>query len=111
MAVPQPARQAGHMSTQAHTTSLDHALRRARRAGPGSIVEVVDRAGRRTRFALVAQAPEPAPRPVTLGSAEGRALVGARAGDALRIPAENGRPRRVSVVAVTPAGAPAEDAA
>jgi transcription elongation GreA/GreB family factor len=91
------------MSTQAHTTSLDQALRRARRAGPGSTVEVVDRAGRRTIYEIVAQPPGPAPRPVTLDSAEGRALVGTRAGDALTIPAANGRPRRVSVVDVTPA--------
>jgi transcription elongation GreA/GreB family factor len=84
------------------TTSLDEALSRARRAGPGSIVEVVDRAGRRTRFEIVTQAPDPAPRRVTLGSAEGRALLGARAGDALTIPGENGRPRRVSVASISP---------
>ena len=91
MAVTSPARDAGDMSTPPHT------------AGPGSTVEVVDRAGRRTSYEIVARLPVPAPRPVTLDSAEGLALLGARPGDALTIPAENGRPRRVSVVGVTPA--------
>jgi transcription elongation GreA/GreB family factor len=83
------------------TNSLDEALRRARRAGPGSTVEVVDRFGRSTVYEIVAQPPGPAPRPVTLDSAEGRALVGVRPGDVVTIPAENGRPRRVSVVDVS----------
>jgi transcription elongation GreA/GreB family factor len=90
------------MSAQLHTMGLDEALRRARRAGPGATVEVVDRAGRRTVYELVAQSPAPAPRQVTIGSAEGLALLGAQPGDALTIPTANGRPRRVAVVGVTP---------
>jgi transcription elongation GreA/GreB family factor len=104
MAVPSAARHAVAMSMQAATTTLDAALRRARRAGLGSTVEVVDRAGRTTVYEIVAQRPGPAPRPVTLDSAEGLALLGVRPGDAVTIPAENGRHRRVSVVDVTPAG-------
>jgi transcription elongation GreA/GreB family factor len=105
IAVPSPARHAGDMTTQAHTMSLDEALERTQRAGPGSTVEVVDRAGRRTIYEIVTQPPCTAPRPVTLDSAEGLALLGARRGDALTIRAENGRPRRVSVIAVTAAAA------
>jgi transcription elongation GreA/GreB family factor len=97
------------MSMRAHTTSLDEALRRARRAAPGSTVAVVDRAGRRTIYELVTQAPAPAPRRVTLDSEEGAALLGARPGDALTIPAENGRLRRVRVVDVTAAASARED--
>lgn len=88
------------MSAQGHTTELGDAFRRARRAGPGSTVEVVDRGGRRTIYEIVAQAPAPAPEWVTIGSPEGLALLGARRGDVLTIPAENGRRRRVSVVDV-----------
>lgn len=90
------------MSAQVHTPGLDEALRRTRRAGPGATVEVVDRAGRRTVYELVAEAPAPAPRRVPIASAEGLALLGARLGDAVTIPTANGRPRRVSVVGVTP---------
>jgi|tagenome__1003787_1003787.scaffolds.fasta_scaffold20326169_2 transcription elongation GreA/GreB family factor len=99
----------GDMSMQAHTMSLDEALERAQRSGPGSTVEVVDRAGRRTTYEIVTQPPRTAPRPVTLDSAEGRALLAARPGDALTIREENGRPRRVSVIAVTAAPASRED--
>jgi transcription elongation GreA/GreB family factor len=90
------------MSTLGRTTDLDMALRRGRRAGPGSTVEVVDRAGRRMTYEIVGRPPEPAPRRVTIGSPEGLALLWARPGDTLTIPAENGRRRRVSVVHVTP---------
>src|SRR4051794_29801015 len=109
MAMPSPAGHAGDMSTRVHTTSVNEALRVARRAGLGSTVEVADRAGRRTRYEIVAQPPRPAPRPATLDSAEGLALLGARPGDALTIPTANGRLRRVSVVDVTPAVCSPED--
>jgi hypothetical protein len=109
MAIPSSPGHAGDMSMQEHTTSLDEAVRLARRAGPGSTVEVVDRAGRRMMYEIVAQLPGPAPRPVRLDSAEGLALLGARTGDALALPAENGRLRRVSVVDVTPAARSRED--
>ena len=108
MAVTSLGRHAGVMSTQAHTADLGTALTRARRAGPGSTVEVVDRAGRRTTYQLVEQPPVPAPRRVTIGSAEGLALLSARPGDMLTIPAENGRRRRVSVVHVTPPDSPGD---
>lgn len=90
------------MSTQGHTADLGTALTQTRRAGLGSTVEVVDRAGRRTTYQIVGQPPAPDLRRVTIGSAEGQALLWARPGDTLTIPEENGRTRRVSVVQVTP---------
>ena len=102
MAVASRRRHAGGMSTQAHTADHGTALTRTRRAGLGSTVEVVDRAGRRTTYQIVGEPPAPAPRRVTIGSAEGLALLWARPGDTLTIPAENGRRRRVSVVQVMP---------
>jgi transcription elongation GreA/GreB family factor len=104
MAVPSAAGHAVDMSMQAATTTLAETLTRARRAGLGSTVEVVDRAGRSAIYEIVAQPPALTPRPVTLDSAEGLALLGVRPGDAVTIPAENGRQRRVSVVDVTLAG-------
>jgi transcription elongation GreA/GreB family factor len=109
MAAASPARDAGPMPTQLHTADLDTAETRAQRAGPGSTVEVVDRAGRRTTYEIVGRPPGPVPRRVTIGSAEGRALLWARPGDTLTIPAENGRQRRVSVVGVTPSASHRED--
>jgi transcription elongation GreA/GreB family factor len=85
-----------------HTTDTAAAFRYNRCAGPGSTVVVVDRAGTTTIYELVARPPGPAPHRVTIESAEGCALLGARPGDALTIPTRNGRPRRVSVVEVTP---------
>jgi transcription elongation GreA/GreB family factor len=82
------------------TTSLDDALRATGRAGPGSTVEVIDRAGRRMRYRIVARPPGSEPLQVRVDSAEGAALLGARAGDALTIETSNGRERRVWVVDV-----------
>jgi transcription elongation GreA/GreB family factor len=83
-----------------YVASLDEAFTGTRRAGPGSTIEVVDRAGRTTTYELVARPPDPAPQRVAIGSAEGLALFGARPGDTLTIPAPNGRRRRVWVVDV-----------
>jgi transcription elongation GreA/GreB family factor len=83
------------------TTNLDEALRATGRAGPGSTVEVVDRAGRATRYEIVARHPGAEPLRVTVDSAPGAALLGARAGDALTIETSSGRERRVWVVDVT----------
>ena len=86
------------------TTSLDEALTATGRAGLGSTVEVVDRAGRTTRYEIVARQPGSEPLRVTVDSAHGTALLGARAGDALTIETSNGRERRVWVVDVTSHG-------
>ena len=83
------------------TTSLDEAPRATGRAGPGSTVEVVDRAGRTTIYELVARQLGPEPLRVTVDSAEGTALLGAEPGDARTIETSNGRERRVWVVDVT----------
>jgi transcription elongation GreA/GreB family factor len=99
-----PARDPDHM-IDARTPNLQAAMGDRRCAGPGSTVEVVDRAGRTTIYELVSAPPAPAPRRVTVGSAEGLALLGAKPGDALTIPAANGRRRRVSVVGVAPPAA------
>jgi transcription elongation GreA/GreB family factor len=98
---PFPADDPGHMAHR-HATDLEDAFGYKRSAGPGSTVAVVDRAGRTTIYELVMRPPAPAPKQVTIESAEGLALLGARPGDALTIPAENGRQRRVSVVEVRP---------
>jgi transcription elongation GreA/GreB family factor len=91
-------------------TSLDEALRAAGRAGPGSTVEVVDRAGRTTIYEIVARQPDSEPLQVTVDSAPGAALLGTRPGDAITIETANGRERRVWVVDVTsqPSGAETE---
>jgi transcription elongation GreA/GreB family factor len=73
-------------------------------AGVGSIVEVADRAGRTTEYELVGRrdgAPER--ERVSLASATGKALLGARPGDRVRVTSANGRQRRVRVVNVKPA--------
>lgn len=75
-------------------------------AGVGSIVKVEDRAGRTSEYELVGQADgAPVPEQVSLASATGRALLGARPGDRVRVTHANGRQRRVRVVNVKPARA------
>lgn len=101
MADPLPAPDPVQMSNS-HATGLEQAFRHTQRAGPGSTVEVVDRAGRTTIYELVVRPPGPIPKRVTILSPEGLALLGVRPGDALTIPADDGRRRRVSVVDVTP---------
>jgi transcription elongation factor GreA len=72
-------------------------------AGLGSTVKVADRAGRTTEYELVGRAAQEPPRQqVTLASTTGKALLGARPGDALRVTLPNGRQRRVRVINVTP---------
>ena len=82
-----------------HALMQELELRRGARLG--SIVEVVDRAGRRTQYELVSPAPGPYPVAVTPESPTGRALWGARPGDAVRVTLSNGRERRVRVTSVT----------
>ena len=85
------------------TTDLEAAVTMNGGAGVGSIVRVSDRAGRASEYELVAQ-PEAGSRRemVALGSPVGRALLGARPGDYVRITLGNGRQRRVRVLAVEP---------
>ena len=71
-------------------------------AGLGSIVKVEDRAGQMTEYELVGLTDQkPPPERVALASATGKALLGARPGDVLRIELPNGRQRRVRVTNVT----------
>jgi len=73
-------------------------------AGVGSIIEVADRAGRTTEYELVGPTDgAPVPERVSLASATGEALLGARPGDRVRVTNANGRQRRVRVVNVKPA--------
>lgn len=83
-----------------HDKHREEAIGRKPGAGLGSTVEVVDRYGRTTIYQLVARAPDPVPQRVTIESAEGAALLGARPGDALTIRTANGRRRRVRVLDV-----------
>jgi len=71
-------------------------------AGLGSIVTVVDRAGRRSEYELIATLSQEAARQrVTLASPVGSALLGARPGDYVHVTLSNGRRRRVRVTEVT----------
>ena len=73
-------------------------------AGLGSIIKVADRAGRTTEYELVGRTEgEPVREQVDLASATGKALLGARPGDRVRVTHANGRQRRVRVVNVVPA--------
>jgi hypothetical protein len=73
-------------------------------AGVGWIVKVADRAGRTTEYELVGPTEgEPVREHVSLASATGKALLGARPGDRVRVTHANGRQRRVRVVNVKPA--------
>lgn len=77
-------------------------------AGPGSVVTVADRAGRVTEYELIARpAPEDERRRVTLASPTGRALLGARSGDYVRVTRPNGRLLRVKVLSIVPGSGPA----
>jgi len=84
-------------------TELEGAITIKGGAGVGSVVRVSDRDGRTSEYELVAQ-PESGCRreKVALGSPVGRALLGARPGDYVRITPGNGRQRRVRVLAVEP---------
>ncbi len=72
-------------------------------AGVGSIVTVSDRAGRTSEYELIERSdPEGARQKVTLGSPVGKALLGVRPGDYVRVALSNGRQRRVRVIDVAP---------
>src|SRR3954453_899359 len=73
-------------------------------AGVGSIVRVVDRAGRESTYEVTSPREADPPQRVTSGSAEGEALLGARAGDYVQITHGNGRRQRVRVLDVQPRG-------
>jgi transcription elongation GreA/GreB family factor len=76
-------------------------------AGIGSIVRVVDRAGRESRYELVARPiPVDEPRRVAIGSPEAQALLGARPGEHVLITHGNGNRQRVRVVDVQPRATP-----
>jgi transcription elongation GreA/GreB family factor len=71
-------------------------------AGLGSIVRVADRAGGTSEFELIGRPdPEAARQKVILASPNGRALLGARPGDYVRVSLANGRQRRVRIISVT----------
>src|SRR3954451_3862322 len=99
MAAATPAR---HGVSMTGLPALMRELEARRGARLGSLVEVVDRAGRATRYELVGRAPGPSPVAVTPASPTGSALWGARPGDAVRVTLPNGRERRVRVTSVTP---------
>ena len=70
-------------------------------AGLGSIVHVEDHSGRRAEYELVGRRTEDASRmQVTPASPVGQALIGARAGDTVKVQLPNGRQRALNVVAV-----------
>ena len=72
-------------------------------ARPGSVVRVVDQAGRTVDYELTGSAPpEDQPLPVSVNSPVGRALVGAAPGDWVSLTVANGRRKRVQVVDVLP---------
>jgi transcription elongation GreA/GreB family factor len=73
------------------------------RAGLGSLVTVADRAGRVTEYELIARSgDQDARQRVTIASATGRALLGARVGAYVHVTLANGRRRRVRVIDVGP---------
>lgn len=62
-----------------------------------------DRGGRTTEYELVGRSlPESQRKQAMLGSPTGKALLGARPGDVVRVVLPNGRSRRVRVINVTP---------
>ncbi|HEX6025817.1 MAG TPA: GreA/GreB family elongation factor [Solirubrobacter sp.] len=71
------------------------------RAGLGSVVRVEDETGRQVEYEIVGRRSEDAERPqVTPGSPMGEALLGARAGDRVKVLLPNGRVRAVRVLSV-----------
>jgi transcription elongation GreA/GreB family factor len=84
-------------------SALDDGLTLNGGAGLGSIVTVSDRAGRTSEYELI-ERPDPADarQKVTLGSPVGKALLGVRPGDYVRVALSNGRQRRVRVIDVAP---------
>jgi transcription elongation factor GreA len=70
-------------------------------AGVGSTVEVADEAGRTTKYRLIGRrTSESTAYEVSLGSPVGKALVGARTGDVVRVSLPNGRERSLTVLDV-----------
>jgi len=71
-------------------------------AGLGSAVEVADEAGRTTTYRLIGRRTSgSAAREVSLGSPVGKALLGARTGDLVRVLLPDGRERSLTVLGVT----------
>jgi transcription elongation factor GreA len=72
-------------------------------AGLGSIVRVIDGAGRTTEYELVGRrAPDSHRHAVSLASPVGKALAGARRGDVVEAVLPSGRRRRLRVLRVEP---------
>jgi transcription elongation factor GreA len=71
-------------------------------AGLGSTVEVADEAGRTTKYRLIGRRTSDSPADeVSLGSPVGKALVGARTGDVVKVELPNGRERSLTVLDVS----------
>ena len=69
--------------------------------GLGSVVEVEDEKGKRSQYEIVGVRDPAAERPqVTPASPIGQALMGARAGDTVRVLLPNGRTRELTVLSV-----------
>jgi transcription elongation factor GreA len=91
-------------------TVIDDAAAADGSAGLGMVVRVQDGSGRRVEYELVGMRSEDAARPqVTTGSPMGQALLGARAGDTVRVTLPNGRERSLEVLAVIAAQPAAVD--
>jgi transcription elongation factor GreA len=85
----------------ASATVIDAAVAGNGAAGLGSVVHVRDQAGREAAYELVGRrGRDPEPTQVTPASPVGEALLGARAGDVVRVTLPNGRERSLEVVAV-----------
>jgi transcription elongation factor GreA len=86
---------------------LDDATAADGAAGLGTLVRVADDAGRVSEYALVGRrGAELRRQEVTPTSPVGQALMGARAGDVVRVELPSGRTRVLRVLAVTRAGIP-----
>jgi transcription elongation factor GreA len=74
-------------------------------AGLGSVVRIEDETGRQVEYEIVGRRSDNPERPqVTPASPVGEALLGARAGDKVRVVLPNGRVRSVTVLAVEAGG-------
>jgi transcription elongation factor GreA len=90
----------------ASATIIDGARATDGAAGLGSIVRVEDKRGRRVEYEIVGVRNDDGGRPqVTPASPMGQALVGARAGDTVRVMLPNGRERSLAVLGVITAEA------
>jgi transcription elongation factor GreA len=97
-----PARVAEVAALIESASALDEVATVGGAAGLGSIVRVADRAAGTSEFELIGRPdPEAVRQKVILASPNGRALLGARPGDYVRVTLANGRQRRVRIISVT----------